>query len=65
MSAVDWSRYPALLTAKDLAEIYNRRLGGVRKGLQERSKKLPTPCQSRPFRIRKDDCMRHFDRMTA
>lgn len=65
MSAVDWTRYPSLLDASHLAEIYDRSLGGVRKGLQRRTKKLPTPCQSRPYKVRKDDCKRHFDRMEA
>lgn len=63
MSAVDWSRYPALLNAHHLAEIFGRKVGGVRKGLQERSTKLPTPCQVRPFKVRKDDCKRFLSRV--
>lgn len=65
MTAVDWNAYPALLTVQHLAEIYNRKVNGVRWGLRERSTKLPTPCQSRPYRVRKDDCRRHFDRMAS
>lgn len=63
--AIDWRRYPSLLDAHHLAEIYARTVGGVRKGLSERSRKLPTPCQVRPFKVRKDDCKRHWDRMQA
>lgn len=65
MSAVDWTRYPALLGVGHLAEIYARKVNGVRWGLRTRSKKLPTPCQTRPYKVRKDDCKRHFDRMVA
>lgn len=65
MHAVDWNAYGPMLDAYDLAAIYKRKVGGVRKALQERSPKLPTPVQTRPFRVRKDDCKRHFDRLTA
>jgi hypothetical protein len=65
MSAVDWTRYPALLDVRHLAEIYARKEAGVRRALWERSKKLPTPCQTRPYKVRKDDCKRHFERMEA
>lgn len=64
-SSIDWRALPSILRAADLAQIYNRRVGGVRKGLQKRSPKLPTPCQTRPFGVRKDDCKRHFERMGA
>lgn len=62
---VDWNRYPSILRAAHLAEIYNRTIGGVRKGLQKRTHKLPTPCESRPFGVRKADCKRHYERMEA
>lgn len=62
---MDWRSYPSILRAEHLAEIYNRKIGGVRKGLQQRSKKLPTPCQTRPFGVRKDDCKRHYERLSA
>ena len=65
MSDVEWSKYPALLTAYHLAEIYTRKVGGVRKALQQRSPKLPTPCQARPYKVRKADCQRHFQRMSV
>lgn len=65
MSAVDWNAFPPMLDAYDLALIYKRRVGGVRKGLQRRSPKLPTPCQSRPYRVRRADCKRHYERCSA
>ena len=65
MADVDWNAYGPMLDARDLAVIYKRKLGGVRKALQERSPKLPTPCQVRPFKVRKSDCQRHFSRMSA
>lgn len=64
-ASVNWRVYPSILRAQHLAEIYNRRIGGVRKALQQRSPKLPTPCQTRPFGVRKDDCRRHYERMVA
>ena len=64
-AAVNWRAYPSILRAPHLAEIYNRKIGGVRKGLQKRSRKLPTPCETRPFGVRKDDCRRHYERMGA
>lgn len=63
--AIDWRALPSILRPAHLAVIYNRKIGGVRKGLQQRSRKLPTPCESRPFGVRKDDCKRHFERMGA
>ena len=65
MNDLDWSKYPALLTVKHLAEIYDRKEGGVRWGLRRRSHKLPIPCQSRPYKVRRADCKRHFERMSA
>lgn len=63
MGEINWAAYPKLLNVSHLAEIYDRREGGVRKALRQRSPKLPTPCQERPYKIRKDDCRRHFERM--
>ena len=63
--SLDWSYYPPLLSVAHLAEIYGRSVGAIRKGLQQRSAKLPTPCQSRPFKVRRADCKRHFDRMST
>lgn len=65
MADVDWGRYPKLLNVTHLAEIYDRRVGGVRRALWSNDPKLPTPCQKRPYKVRKDDCKRHFARMSA
>lgn len=62
---INWNAYPSILRAQHLAEIYNRKIGGVRKGLQQRSAKLPTPCQVRPFGVRREDARRHYARMVA
>lgn len=66
MSDINWREFPPLLTCRDLTRIYTpRKLGGIRKGVQQRSKTLPTPCASRPYRFRRDDVKRHFERMEA
>lgn len=65
MADINWSAYPKLLNVKHLAEIYDRKVGGVRRALWERDEKLPTPCQTRPYKVRKDDCKRHFERMAC
>jgi hypothetical protein len=65
MNDVNWSAYPATLRPEHLAEIYTRKVSGVKKGLQRRSKKLPTPCETRPWGVRKSDCKRHFERRSA
>lgn len=65
MTTSEWNQLPPLLDAYDLARIYKRAVGGVRKALQRRSPKLPTPCQSRPFRVRREDAKRHWNRMEA
>lgn len=64
-SSIDWRALPSILRASHLAQIYNRRVGGVRKALQQRSPKLPTPCETRPFGVRRDDCKRHYERLRA
>ena len=62
---LDWDYFPPLLTVGHLSAIYGRTVNGIRKGLQQRSPKLPTPCLSRPFMVRRSDCKRHFARMSA
>lgn len=62
---INWSAYPATLRAEHLAEIYNRKVKGVKKALQQRSPKLPTPCETRPWGVRKSDARRHFERRSA
>lgn len=65
MTPIDWNAFPPMLNAYHLAQIYDRKVGGVRKALQQRSPKLPTPCQTRPYKVRRDDCKRHFERQVA
>lgn len=65
MTTSEWNALPALLDVHHIARIYGRKVGGVRKAWQERSDKLPTPCQSRPYKVRREDARRHFERMSA
>jgi len=64
-ASINWREFKPLLTCRDLTRIYPRTLGGIRKGVQQRSKKLPCPCSSRPYLFRRDDVRRHFERMSA
>lgn len=60
-SLIDWRRdYPPTLRCQHLAALYGYTLLTVRKMAQQRSRKIPTPCASRPFRFRRDDVRRHF-----
>ena len=65
MSRQEWLTYPPMLTAQHLSVIYGYTLLSTRKMLQQRNPKLPTPCQVRPFRVRREDAMRHFSRLSA
>lgn len=66
VSAVDWSAYGPLLTCEHLATIYTAyTLRTIRDMAAKRSSKIPTPCGERPFIFRKDDVMRHFQRLAA
>jgi hypothetical protein len=66
VSSVDWSQYGPMLTCADLATIYTAyTIGGIRKMVQRRSSKMPTPCSVRPFVFRKADVIRHFERLSA
>jgi hypothetical protein len=60
-----WADFPEVMTCRDLTRIYPRKLGGIRKGVQQRSKKLPTPCSARPYLFRREDVRRHVERMSA
>lgn len=63
MSDVNWNDLPATLRPEHLAQIYSRKsVGAVKKALQRRSPKLPTPCETKPWGVRKSDCKRHFER---
>jgi hypothetical protein len=65
MTLLDWQRYPATLRAEHIAEIYSRKVGGVKKAAQQRSRKIPTPCETRPWGWNREDVRRHYERRTA
>jgi hypothetical protein len=62
---VDWRAYPPRLRAEHVAELYGYTVNTVRKLWQKRSQKIPTPCASRPYMVRRDDCKRHWERTVA
>jgi hypothetical protein len=64
-ASVDWSAYKPMLRCDDLATIYPYTLTAIRKAVQRRSAKLPTPCGTRPFVFRREDVKRHYDRLQA
>ena len=64
--SVNWSAFPLTLRAEHIAEIYNRKsVGAVKKAAQRRSKKIPTPCESRPWGWNRADVIRHYERRVA
>lgn len=62
---IDWRAYPKTLRAHHLAEIYDRKVGGVKKAAQQGSPKLPTPSESRPWGWNRADVQRHYERRHA
>lgn len=65
MTLQDWRAYPPLLDAHHISAIYGFTVKTVRKMWQTRNPKVPTPCMSRPYKVRRDDAKRHFDRLSA
>lgn len=65
MSPRDLAEYPALMDAKAVSKVYGYTVNTVRKMWQERNPKLPVPCVTRPYKVRKEDLLRHFNRMAA
>ena len=65
MSTIDWRSLPKTLRAEHVADLYNRKVGGVKKAAQRRSSKIPTPCESRPWGWNRDDVKRHYERRVA
>lgn len=65
MSDINWSLYPKTMRAEHVAELYTRKVGGVKKAAQQRSRKIPTPCESRPWGWNRDDVRRHYTRRTV
>lgn len=64
-STINWNAYPATMRAEHIADLYNRKVGGVKKAAQQRSRKIPTPCETRPWGWKRDDVKRHFERRAA
>jgi hypothetical protein len=60
---IDWRAFKPLLRCDDLARIYPYTLLSIRKLVQKRSNKLPTPCGSRPYIFRREDVRRHVERL--
>jgi hypothetical protein len=53
------------MRAQHIAELYNRKVGGVKKAAQARSPKIPTPCECRPWGWNRSDVERHYNRRVA
>jgi hypothetical protein len=64
-AAIDWRSYPPTMRAHHIAELYGRTVLGVKKAAQQRSSKIPTPCECRPWGWNRTDVERHFNRRTA
>lgn len=62
VASVNWSEYPKTMRAEHIAELYSRRVGGVKKAAQQRSRKIPTPCECRPWGWNRADVQRHYER---
>lgn len=50
------------MRAEHLADLYNRKVGGVKKAAQRGDRKIPIPCETRPFGWNRDDVRRHYER---
>lgn len=64
-STIDWRTYPKTMRAEHVAELYNRKVGGVKKAAQRHSDKIPTPCEVKPWGWNRDDVKRHYERRVA
>lgn len=62
---IDWKCYPPTLRAEHIAQLYSRKVGGVKKAAQQRSRKIPIPCESRPWGWNRDEVRRHYERRVA
>lgn len=59
-SITDRATWPEVLTSEQVAAIYQRKVGGLKKACQERTM-VPAPFQTHPYRWRKADVLRHID----
>lgn len=57
-NACDPATWPATLTAEQVAAIYQRKVGGLKKSCQSHTF-VPAPFQAKPYRWRKTDVQRH------
>lgn len=55
----DPATWPVVLTAEDVAAIYQRPVGGVKKAVQL-GRFVPAPFQKHPYRWRRCDVERHI-----
>jgi hypothetical protein len=56
-SPLDVATWPTLLTAEQIAAIWQRPVGGVKKSCQQ-GRFIPAPFQSHPYRWRRSDVLR-------
>jgi len=56
----DPSTWPLVLTVDQVAAIFQRPVGGVRKACQL-ARFVPAPFQLKPYRFRKADVLRHVE----
>src|SRR5688500_12358022 len=59
----NFREFAPTMRAEHIAYLYGRAVGGVKKAAQERSDKIPTPSESRPWN--RDDVKRHYSRRIA
>ena len=60
-SVTDVATWPVVLTADQIAAIYQRSVGGIKKACQQH-RFIPAPFQRQPYRWRKSDVVRHVER---
>jgi hypothetical protein len=56
----DPATWPLALTAEQVAAIYQRKVGGLRKSCQK-GRFVPVPFSVKPYRWRKADVLRHLE----
>ncbi len=59
----DWATLPVTLRIREVASIYSMREDTVRKQLRIGDASLPLPFADRPYRFRKSDVQRHYERL--
>ena len=59
-----FDKYPPTLLVPHIAELYGLRPDTVRKNLQHGDPSMPPPFMNRPWRWRKTEVQRHYNRLT-